>query len=233
MLGDPHALDDDRALTTLVLGAARALSGAPAGTGAQWRRDTWATVGLVRDELSSTVLTLGLAADPDTPGGRALTAWSAADEPAVLTLRQLTRTSGVSAGPTGIVYVCENPSVIAAAADLGAARVHPLVCLEGQPSAAAVVLLRRLAEAGGRLRYHGDFDYGGIRIANALARHVDWTPWRFDAAAYRAAASSRLGRELKGSPTTPGWDPALGAAMAALGRAIDEESVLDTLVSDL
>lgn len=48
-----------------------------------------------------------------------------------------------------------------------------------------------------------------------------------------AAASSSFGRELGGSPADPGWDPQLGVAMAELKRAIDEESVLDTLLTDL
>ncbi|WTW98462.1 TIGR02679 family protein [Streptomycetaceae bacterium NBC_01309] len=233
VLGNPHALDDDRALTTLVLGAVRALSGAPTGTGTQWRRDTWAAVGLVLDELSSTVLTLGLAGDPDSPGGRAVSAWYRAHEPVVLTLRQLSRVPRVHGWAAGVVYVCENPAVVAAAADLADVRSHPLVCLRGQPSAAAVLLLRRLAEAGAELRYHGDFDHGGIRIANALARHVAWTPWHFDAASYRTAASAGLGRELIGGLVVPSWDPDLGEAMAEWGRAIDEESVLDTLLTDL
>jgi Protein of unknown function C-terminus (DUF2399) len=35
---------------------------------------------------------------------------------------------------------------------------RPVVCANAHPGAAATVLLRQLAAAGSRLRYHGDFD---------------------------------------------------------------------------
>src|SRR5215207_7991690 len=125
---DPHALDDDRPLATLALGAVRALRDLPAGTGAEWRRAAWASVGLWRDELSATVLTLGLPGDPHTSTGRALGAWREASQPVVLTLRQLVRDppdlqlAGVS------VFVCEGPVVISGTANQLGAASQPLVC---------------------------------------------------------------------------------------------------------
>lgn len=67
--------------------------------------------------------------------------------------------------PAGaVLWVCENPSVLAAAAGTGAT----VVCVEGRPSVAASLLLSSLVEGGGKLRYHGDFGAGGISIANAV-----------------------------------------------------------------
>ncbi len=34
------------------------------------------------------------------------------------------------------------------------------------PSNAALELLGRLRDQGGRIRFHGDFDWGGIKIGN-------------------------------------------------------------------
>ncbi|MEV2225106.1 TIGR02679 family protein [Nocardia vinacea] len=233
MLGNAHALDDGTSLRTLVFGAARVLGGAPDGSGAAWRRMVWASVGLARDELSSTVLTLGLPGDPATSTSRALDEWHATGQPVVLTLRQL-RTEPPQWSTTGLmVSVCENPAVIAAAADRFGARTAPLVCTSGQPSAAALLLLDQLARAGARFRYHGDFDWYGIRIANFLRRHCRWVPWRFERDDYLTAAAAHEGRRLTGGPVTPMWDAALGEAMTCTGRQVEEEAVLDLLLDDL
>ena len=71
-----------------------------------------------------------------------------------------------------LVRICENPVVIAAAADELGSRCPPLVCVGGQPSAAGWRLLDLLAAGGAEFRYHGDFDWGGIRIASAVRQRV-------------------------------------------------------------
>ncbi|MQA77386.1 MAG: TIGR02679 family protein [Streptosporangiales bacterium] len=224
-----HALDDDRPLATLSLGAARALSGLSAGTGAEWRREVWASVGLLRDELSTTVLTLGFPGDDETATGRALAAWHGTGQPVVLTLRQLVRDPPRLDVPRA--SVCENPVVASTAAqELGPA-CTPLVCTSGQPGAAVMHLLRLLTAAGAGLRYHGDFDWGGLHIGNLLFDRFPVRPWRFETTAYRSA---RLrGRELTGSPVQARWDPSLGAAMTELGDAVEEEHIIDDLLTDL
>ncbi|MDJ0465373.1 TIGR02679 family protein [Streptomyces sp. H27-C3] len=225
-LGSAHALDDGTPLCTLTLSGVRALTGFPDGSGAQWRREVWASVGLLRDELSSTVLTLNLRGTP------ALDWMAEAGEPAVLTLRQLTRCPPLSAPPT--VRICENPAVLAAAADTYGADCAPLVCLQGQPSAAALTLLRHLHTHGARFRYHGDFDWGGLRIAAALLRRVPWSPWRYTAADYRAAVRTQpVGPPLAGARVDAPWDPDLPGALEESGVRVEEEAVLNDLLSDL
>nr|QEO74927.1 hypothetical protein [uncultured bacterium] len=219
--GDAHALDDDRPLATLALRAVRALSDLPDGSGAEWRREVWASVGLMRDELSTTVITLGFT------GHRGLEAWLG--QPVHLTLRQLVRDPPHLA-PLD-VFVCENPVVVAAAADHLGPSCPPLVCTSGQPSAAVMHLLRLIVSAHGTLRYHGDFDWGGIRIANVLHDRVPFTPWRFDTTSYLAAGD--VGRPLIGTPVEARWDPALTPAMSRAGHRIEEEHVLDSLLDDL
>jgi uncharacterized protein (TIGR02679 family) len=143
------------------------------------------------------------------------------------------------------VRICENPVVIAAAADELGNRCPPLVCVGGQPSAAAWRLLDLLAAGGVQFRYHGDFDWGGIRIASAVRRRVGlgqshWKPWRYDRDAYEAAAAAastaqaaaRLPR-LAGEPAATPWDPSLADAMARRDARIDEELSLDILLADL
>jgi len=229
--GDAHGLDDGRPLATLVLSAARVLAGSPpAGDGsAAERRAAWAAVGVHRDELSSSVLCLNLPGGPETLTGRMLALAHEGGEPCVLTLRQLGRVDlGVGDAP---VWACENPIVLASAADDLGPRCPPLICLNGQPSAAVWRLLDLLAADGARLRYHGDFDWGGVRIGNALRERIPWQPWRFDAAAYDAVDVT--GGDLLGRPVDATWDPRLRAALERRGVRIEEELVLPALIDDL
>jgi uncharacterized protein (TIGR02679 family) len=236
--GRAHALDDGLPLGTLAVGAARALAGLepprPDESAAEARREAWAAVGVLCDELSSTVLTLGLPGD-ESVTGRLLAAAGASGEPVWLTLRQLVRSpprwreTGV-----GAVLVVENPSVVALAADTLGARCGPMVCTNGQPRAAAMVLLRSLAAAGVHLRHHGDFDWAGLTIGNLLHRRLPLEPWRFDRAAYlRAVAAHPHAVPLRGSPTSASWDSGLGDAMREADRQIEEELVAGELLESL
>ncbi|MCL2581189.1 MAG: TIGR02679 family protein [Streptosporangiales bacterium] len=232
--GDAHALDDGRPAGSLALSAVRALAGLPfaSSPGADTRRSCWAAVGVHLDELSSLVLCLGLPGD-SSPLGAVLGTCRDAGQPASLTLRQLRCHAPVSLAPAaGLVRICENPVVVAAAADELGASSRPLVCVSGQPSAAAWRLLELLAAGGASFAYHGDFDWGGVRIAEAVRKRVGWRPWRYDRAAY-AEALSRGGGPLTGRPAATPWDPGLAAAMEEKGLRAEEELALDPLLSDL
>jgi uncharacterized protein (TIGR02679 family) len=85
--------------------------------------------------------------------------------------------------------------------------------------------------------YHGDFDWGGVRIAQAVRHRVNWRPWRYDHQAYQAAVSAAhspaaLSRLVGESAVTP-WDPELAAAMRHHNLRIEEELTLDALLQDL
>ncbi|NYH77245.1 uncharacterized protein (TIGR02679 family) [Actinopolyspora biskrensis] len=232
--GSAHALDDDRPLTTLAFSAAVAMAGlADDGSGAQWRREVWAAVGVLRDELSTTVLTLGLPGDTTTATGRALAALREAGQPAVLTLRQLIRDTPTWPVHEQQVSICENPIVVSAAADRLGPASAPLVCTNGQPGAAVMHLLRQLTSATARLRYHGDFDWGGLRIGNVIFGRLPAAPWRFDTAAYEVAVAEHSSHELGDKPARADWDHHLSTTMLRVGRAVEEEHVLDDLIGDL
>jgi uncharacterized protein (TIGR02679 family) len=235
--GDAHALDDGRPAGTLVLSAVRALAGLPLaaeGT-ADSRRAAWAAAGVHLDELSSLVLCLGLPGDTGTAVGRMLASCREAGQPAVLTLRQL-RCHGEPLRAVR-VRICENPVVVAAAADELGARCQPLVCVGGQPSAAGWRLLELLAAGGAEFGYHGDFDWGGVRIAGAVRHRVHWRPWRYDHVAYEAAvpAAHPLAAlaGLAGEPAATPWDPELAATMRHRNLRIEEELTLGALLQDL
>lgn len=248
-LGDAHALDRGRPLARLILASALASATAladeqPPDTDGENRtdatasppreRDRWAAVGVLVNELARPALVLNLPCRTDTPTGRQLA--HARGEPTYLSLRSLLRTRAQWDVDERVVHVCENPNLVAIAADRLGLRCSALVCTDGMPSAAQRVLLQQLRAAGAQLVYHGDFDWPGLRIGQCLMRDFGARPWRFGADDFRhaARAASANGRLL---PTDDGitvdWDSELVVAMRQHGYAIDEEAVADRLLSDL
>jgi uncharacterized protein (TIGR02679 family) len=241
LLGDAHGLDQGRPVATLLLQAIGALFPASASG----VRETWEAAGIVVSPLSATVLTLGVGGASAAADARALAVAGMLDGcastrmPLVMTLEQVLA-GGVEAAPPEVpIFVCENPSVIEVAAAEAQSlppesALPPLVCTSGQANSAVIALLRELTARGAPVKYHGDFDWAGLRIAGALADRVPWTSWRFGAADYSAAAArTRAGAlPLRGTPAASPWDPDLAPTMAAVGFAIEEEAVLDRLVAD-
>ena len=82
------------------------------------------------------------------------------------------------------MLVCENPRVLEAVAERFGGRL-PVVCTSGRPALVVLDVLRGLS--GAELRYHGDFDWPGVMIANRLVAEVGVMPWRMGADDYTAA----------------------------------------------
>jgi uncharacterized protein (TIGR02679 family) len=232
LFGDSHALDATTDLGRLAARGAAALTGRQRPCTTAEVRAAWSNVGVVPDELSATVLVLNIPALPGTPLGEMLSLHSRLGEPCRITFRQLRRIRECrfDRSQDAVISVCENPSVLAAAADHLGARCRPLVCVEGQPNLAADTLLRTLHQHGFAFRYHGDFDWGGLRIAARLWHRFHFISWRYSAQDYRTAPH---GRTLNGVPAEAPWDPNLKVAMQACQKAVHEEAVLKTLLADL
>lgn len=233
-VGDAHALDAGRPLAALVLAACeRGRSPDEDEDDAGERvRERWARAGVLVNELARPVLVLNLPAGTDSASGRLLAQAAAVGEPLHLTLRLLLRDRPRWQLAQREVFVCENPAIVVLAADRLGAGSAPLVCTEGMPAAAQRTLLLQLADSGARLRYHGDFDWPGLRIGNLVRRSFGAQPWRFGADDYRAADLTR-GLALQGDPQSADWDPQLGPEMARQGRAVHEEALVESLLEDL
>ena len=222
-LGDAHALDAGTRVGTLVLMALR--HGAAADDDGERVRDVWASAGVLVNELARPALALNLPGPTGADPG----------EPAYLSMRRLLRSPPAWTITGRPVFVCENPNLLAIAADQLGPRCAPLVCTDGMPAAAQRVLLTQLRAAGATLHYHGDFDWPGLRIGNQLVGEHDARPWRFSAADYRAAlvGAPRPGRRLDDAAVRALWDDALAGAMLAERLAIDEEAIAEVLLGDL
>ena len=169
------------------------------------------------DPLSSTVLALGLVCLPAHPLEPMLVTSRDSDEPVVLTLSQLRRWPLPPLAPTARLYVVENPSIIAAAANR-AWSGPPIVCSSGRPTVAVVTLLRQLGARGATLHQHADFDAAGLAISGWLAERAGTVPWRMSAADYTAAVEvARRRLPLRGTLPPTDWDRALGDAMRGAG----------------
>lgn len=236
LLGDAHALDEDTVLHTVVVRGLAAACGRPAPTGVAERRALWEQYGVHADLLSSTCLTVGLrprtGARPAAGAGTLSRLAEAADagDPVHLTAWDLRRIDGTPVTAATVV-VCENPRVLEAIAQRHGGGV-PVVCTSGQPSTVVVEVLGWLTASGCELRYHGDFDWPGIAIANRLVGQCGVVPWLMGADDYEAGVTG-AGPALAGNPVEPRWDPELGAAMRAHRVAVHEEAVLDDVLGAL
>ena len=248
VLGDAHALDRGAPVATLVLAALRsarrpdigaapalatdedsAANDPPAADAPEREREVWAAAGVLVNELARPALALNL----PLAHGSVLQA----GEPTYLSLRHLLRAAPAWGVLGRAILVCENPNLVAIAADRLGHRSAALVCTDGMPAAAQRVLLQQLVAAGARLHYHGDFDWPGLRIANQVRAlcggGLQWQPWRFCTADYQRACLGGAGRPLAGTPADAHWDHTLSKAMAAAGQAIDEEALAEALLGDM
>ncbi|MEV1007586.1 TIGR02679 family protein [Streptomyces sp. NPDC049881] len=236
--GDSHALDDGTRLSALVLRALAALRDTDPPRSAEARRAVWAGAGIATDELSATVLVGGLRPDGGGLAARVAAACAEDGQAASLTLGHV-RNAGEFTLPTApeapapVVHVVENPSILALALRRFGPRCPPLVCTSGWPNSAAIQLLRLLADRGATLRYHGDFDGEGIRIAAYVLDKTPARPWRMSAADYRAAVMSHPVGPRPGRVTAAPWDAELAGAMSAHGTSVVEELVAPVLLGDL
>jgi uncharacterized protein (TIGR02679 family) len=197
--------------------------------GAERDRDVWAKAGVLVNELARPALFLNLpirdAENRDQVPG----------EPVYASLRSLLRSPPLWDVANRKVYVCENPNLVAIAADRWGSDCAPLVCTDGMPAAAQRCLLSQLAKARAQLCYHGDFDWPGIRIGNHVMREHGAQSWRFGAADYEAAVDRASGLEqaLTGKAARAVWDDGLMTAMQQHRLSIAEEALAASLLEDL
>jgi uncharacterized protein (TIGR02679 family) len=230
--GDSHALDRGQPLATLCLRAFATLYGVDGQRGAEARRKAWMAAGVIIDDLSAPVLVFNLRAATGSSLERVLDLHRHQGEPVFLTYRQLQY--GRSFEPLDpamrSVFICENPSIVSAAAREVGPTCRPIICTNGQPASATKLLLSQLRLAGAELFCHADFDWAGLRIIDQLVREYAAIPWRMTVEAYAAIDA---GVPLEPQTFTTGWAPDLANALRSCGNAVFEEQVVRSLLGDL
>ena len=223
--GNPHALDHGSPLAILVIAILVAAGRVDSG---RRPRDAWAAVGVDYDDVVGGLIAVGiLPLGWSVPHGTTVTL-----PPRVLNSCEWPRPET----PGAWVFVTENPSVTAAASDLGinvpAVRV---LCTSGTPAASAVAAIARLALAGWRIAVRADFDCAGLdHVATILTAASSAMPWRMGAEDYldslRKATQEEIRLERVPDVT---WDPDLSSVMRVKGLAAYEEALLALLLEDI
>jgi uncharacterized protein (TIGR02679 family) len=230
--GDSHALDRGQPLATLCLRAIAAVHGIDGQRSADGRRKAWAAIGVIIDDISAPALVFNLRAATNSALEPILDLHRQQGQPAFLTYRQLrSENSFEPLDPAmRVIFICENPSIVSAAAREIGARCQPLVCTNGLPTSATHLLLSQLRQAGAELRCHTDFDWAGFRIMDQLAREHAAIPWRMSTEAYIEVEGTVL---VEPQPVVTAWEPALGEALRVRAKAVFEEQVIRSLLDDL
>lgn len=219
VLGNPHGLDRRRVVAKFALALLK-IQGKV--TSAQADREAWRQVGVVGDSIHE-----GIAMVNISPVGMTLAAGMVVVVPP-RTLAEAQWEAGA-----GDVFVTENPSILEAAMEIEGARI---ICTMGTPSKEALGALARLSAAGWRLRVQADFDAAGLKhVAGVLAQVPGAVAWRMGLVDYlQGLATDGSKSVLRHSwPLVSPWDPELARAMDATGLMVNEEALLDQLLSDV
>ena len=238
VFGDPHALDVGAPAAGLFDRALARLNpelDSPLSRGAEGRDELLSASGIAKDRTSPKVDVFGLRSI--CPGYAHLR-----EHPlATFSLRALEGMRGGHLRAAGdVAFVVENPPVF----DQIVERLLPLpsdlrptvVCTNGQLNLADRLLLAELQAGGAGLRYAGDFDPAGLRIARSVLERYpnSATLWRMTADDYRRALrpdSPRL--QAAEIPHFEGALVTVGDAMRDVGRAGYQEALLADLAEDV
>lgn len=229
--GSAHGLDDGTKLALVVLRAAAAKAGAGLPRSATARRQLWESLGVVVDRVSATCLTWNLrqVADVAQVSGELSRHRAVVPAPRHVTWWDLEAGLDWTAGQR--VLVCENPRTLEAVAESGASAAGlGVVCTMGRANLVVGEMLGRLVRSGAVLRYHGDFDWPGVALANACLKDFGAQPWLMSADDYFRGHGTQ---PLAGQSVDADWDPELGPAMSTRGVAVHEEAVLGQVLERL
>lgn len=223
----PHALDEGTPLAGVTLSLLTA-AGRIRADQRSTARSLWAQAGVDCDQLMGGLTVLGV-----HPRGWQLPPAATCTLPP----RELACPEWPTAPhPDAWVFITENPSVLAAAADMVArnpdcANPIRLVCTMGNPSQTEIAAIAGLAAARWNIAVRADFDPAGIRTVTAILNAVPTAkPWRMTATDYATSGPTAPIRELV--PPTP-WEPELAEQISATGCVAFEEALMEHLLDDL
>lgn len=189
--GNPHALDRQTTLGTLLSYALCRRCGSEFPQNARMWKELYEKNGILIDELSSTVAAYGIHLITDQGLHPAYESFLMRKEPCVISLANLAHVQSAY-GETDRIYIVENEMVFSELLERVSKYPAALLCTSGQPRTAAYQLMELLCRGKTSFYYAGDLDPEGLDIADRIWRsfpgqvHI----WRMSEADYEKAVSS-------------------------------------------
>ena len=193
--GNPHAFDEGTDGGSLFKSVLKFLFGAclfkPIFPAIQVQK-LYLQAGILKDDLSNYTVVSGLTGyRKDGVQHEGLQGFHHELDTLQISLAVIHKLGLVSADGNRI-YVVENPSVYSVLQNAIRGR-YACMCMNGQPVAASIILLEKLAQGNTKIYYAGDFDPEGLWIAQRLKTYFGphFLLWRMDVENYQKARFSK------------------------------------------
>jgi uncharacterized protein (TIGR02679 family) len=221
--GNPHFFDLDTIAGARLISAVAELTGQTEPSRPDLIRALLLGAGVIADRLTATVMLYQVVAVGEGPIDRRL---RDSATPVALTLLDLTLHPPALANQ--ILTVVENPSIIEAA--IASDSRLPLACTSGQLSSVDHALLQLTVDQGIQLRYSGDLDDSGLRIAEYVKQSYGAELIAMDTATVSAAGPAPSAVPL--NPVPQPADTKLAMALQISGHVVFQENdaILDQLL---
>ncbi len=234
---DPHTLDSNTMAGKLLLHLLTFSQGVHFPSDAEQRNMLYYKAGILCDSISSSVTQLGLILSVGEQEHLAYQYFRQSCEVCTLTLTNLANLS-TAFSPSRHVYLVENQMVFSQLCDHASEFHSPLICTSGQLQVAVLRLLDMLAASGTTFHYSGDFDGGGLSIADRLTvRYPGLLElWHMSSKDYTVACSKKKLGEISIRNLQGLSHKALNETAAAIleeGYAGYQELLLPAMLEDL
>lgn len=230
--GDPHMLDDGTSCGQLFNHAIMYLTGTDQIKNTSDRSELLEKAGLYSDMVSSFVYCKNIRLYDGNGEHPAYKAFLERNEAFTLNIGNLTDIERAEA-LNNTLYIVENPAVFTALARR--TKGVSLICTAGQPKGACISLLGFTSNT--RMYYSGDFDMGGINIAQRLfGMFKNMLPWHFSPDDYIKALSDKRLTDTAVKSLREVQSPYLKETvqlMIKTGFAGYQENILELLINDL
>ncbi len=195
--GNPHYFDDgNEAGPIFTLGLSFILNTSEP-TNAAEKAELFFRVGIIKSDITNVTVCYGLEAYADGEVHKGWAAFAQAHEPLMLSLSNISKISRIipssNSANTTAIFCFENPAVFSAVLD-SLPNCPALLCTNGQPRLATLIILDKLVAEGVTVYYSGDFDPEGLLIADNLKNRYgnQLVLWRFTETDYISALSNEI-----------------------------------------
>lgn len=191
VFGNPHYYDEGMEYTLLLYYAINDIlhlnQVVSSAMPAEDRHHLLLMAGLIKDDVSNDAMVYGIRAWGEKGEHSGIAGFYTQKEPVSITLSTIIGLKDVKC-MKNCIYVVENPVVFAKIMEPGDKSV---LCVNGQPNLAVLLILDLIVKNGGTIFYNGDFDPEGLLIAERLKKRYpeDFLFWHYEEADFHKALS--------------------------------------------